>query len=111
MTDELPSDIYRHWMKSAQDKDPDRDVLVLRPKGSNFSLSRGMEGFDIQKNGNIFLYQLGPNDRPKKTPGHYRLESSDRIKVFFEDESMKPLLIQILSLQDDVLRIKLLRDF
>jgi hypothetical protein len=110
MTYELPSDIYRHWIKSAQDKDPDRDVLVLRPKGSNFSQSRGMEGFDIQKNGNIVLYQLGPNDRPQKTVGQYRLESSDRMKVSFDDDSMQPLSIKIVSLKDDILRIKLLRD-
>ncbi|MDN5846332.1 MAG: hypothetical protein L0H53_08675 [Candidatus Nitrosocosmicus sp.] len=111
MTDELPSDIYRHWMKSTQDKDADQEVLVLRPAGSNFLQSRGMEGFDIQKNGNIVFYQLDPSDRPKKTLGYFTQESSDSIRVSFEDKNTKPLLIRILSLHGDVLRIKILRDF
>lgn len=111
MTDELPSDIYRHWIKSRQDKDDDQEVLVFRPAGSSFLRSRGMEGFDIQKNGKIVFYQLGPDDRPKKSLGYFTQESSDRLRVTFEDKDSKPIMINILSLDDDVLRIKILRDF
>lgn len=107
MSNEL-SQISGYWRHSYEEKDVEPDVLVFRPKDYNFPASRGRQGIEI-KNGEVVFHQFGPDDRPIKTVGYFKSEGPNKIKVFFKDDKVKPLIIEILSLHNSILRIRIIK--
>ncbi len=105
----LPAEIYKHWKQSSQEKDSDPDVLFFKIPNSDFPQTRGQRSVEFQKDGKITIYQLGPDDRPTKSAGNFTFEEPDKIKVFFEDDKILSFTMKIISLQNNILQIKILR--
>jgi hypothetical protein len=106
--EQLPDAIYKHWIYSNQDKDHRPSVSVFRPSDYNFPPSRGRRGFEIRRNGEFILYEIGPDDRPVKKVGEFKVEGANKIKVYFEDKNKSAFSLGIVSLEENnsLLRIE-----
>jgi hypothetical protein len=106
--EQLPDEIYKHWIYSNQDKDHRPSVSVFRPSDYNFPPSRGRRGFEIRRNGEFILYEIGPDDRPVKKVGEFKVEGPNKIKVYFEDKNKSAFSLGIVSLEENnsLLRIE-----
>jgi len=98
---QLPSEIFKHWIYSHQDKDPRPSVSVFRPSDYRFPPSRGRRGFEIRRNGEFILYEIGSDDRPVKKVGEFKVEGPNKIKVFFEDKKESAFTLGIVSFEDN----------
>jgi hypothetical protein len=105
----LPTEIYKHWKQSSQEKDSDPDVLFFKIPNSDFHQTRGQRSIEFQKDGKITIYQLGPDDRPTKSSGSFTFEEPDKINVIIEDDKISSFTMKIISLQNNTLQIKILR--
>lgn len=110
MNSEFSQELFKHWISSDGDKDSDHDVLTFRPVDYNFPRSRGRRrSIDIQKDGNIIFYQMGPDDRPTKTVGSFERDGEDKLKIFFKDNKNTIYSITILLLDSNNLHIQILK--
>lgn len=99
--DQLPNGIFKHWVHSPEDKDPRSAVSVFRPSDYKLPPSRGRRGFEIRRNGEFILYEIGPDDRPVKKVGEFKVEGPNRIKVFFEGKTESSFSLGILGIEDN----------
>ncbi len=100
-TEQLPNEIFKHWIYSHHDKDHRPSVSVFRPSDYNFPPSRGRRGFEIRRNGQFILYEIGPDDRPVKKVGEFRVEAPNRIKVYFDDKKESAFSLGIVSFEEN----------
>lgn len=96
--------IYQHW-KHAHEQDETK-ARVFRPANFDFPPSRGREAFEIQKDGTFIRYAIGANDVPVKMTGKWTMKKRKTIQVTLDDPSVKPYTIEILELNNDLLKIK-----
>jgi hypothetical protein len=110
--DQLPNGIFKHWVYSHQDKDPGSAVSVFRPSDYNFPPSRGRRGFEIRQNGEFILYEIGPDDRPVKKVGKFKVEGPNKIKVYFEGKTESSFSLGIVGFEDNnnLLRLERLQN-
>lgn len=100
--EQLPSEIFKHWIYSHQDNEDQRpSVSVFRPSDYKFPPSRGRRGFEIRRNGQFILYEIGPDDRPVKRVGEFKVEAPNKIKVYFEDKKESAFSLGIVSLEEN----------
>jgi hypothetical protein len=103
-TDDLPPELFKHWLH-AHEEDTD-DVQVYRPSEHAFPPSRGRTGFEIKANGAFMQYAIGPNDVPQPVPGRWHREGAQRIRVDLEGEAQRSLRLTIVSVDNQVLRVR-----
>jgi hypothetical protein len=82
---------------------PRPKVLGLRPSNYNFPPFRGRrgQGFEIKRNGELVLYEIGPDDRPVKKIGKFKVEGPNRIKVYFEGKSESSFSLGIVAFEEN----------
>lgn len=104
--DQLPSELFKTWIHSREDRDIRSNVSVYRPSDYPFPPSRGRRGFEIKKNGEFVLHEIDRTDKPIRMVGKFTLEGPDTINVYLEDK--KPFILRIVSIEDDgqILRIE-----
>lgn len=100
----LSKGIFNHWIHSHEDDT--KDIKVFRPSTYNFPRSRGRIGFEFKKNGEFIEYRIAPADGLVKLHGHWRLLEKNKIEIQFKDKKIKPYLIMIISVDEDILKIK-----
>jgi hypothetical protein len=98
----LAPELFKHWVHSFEESTDDADVY--RPSGFAFPPAFGRRGLEIRADGDFVLHAIGPADETIAIPGHWTAESSDQIRICLQDRA--PLSLTILSVDDDVLRIK-----
>ena len=81
-------------------------MLVYRPVGYSFPLSRGRDGFEIRSNGEFVLFGMGPTDRVESFSGHWERAGDHEMRVTFGDAKMKARVLRIASVTQNVLRIE-----
>jgi hypothetical protein len=101
---ELPECIFKYWIHSREEDT--EGVLVYRTSNFKFPPSRGREGFEVKKTGEYIQYAIGRDDRSKKDMGHFKVVEPNRLYIFFDEVQLKPLTFQILSCDDNVLRVE-----
>lgn len=97
----LPPEIFKHWIHSREEDSDGK--LIYRPEGYKFPLARGRTGFEIKEDGEFICYDIGPDDRSKKMTGHWWIEDSNKVQVEFEDKIHEPFMIEILSVENEIL--------
>jgi hypothetical protein len=106
---DFPPELFRVWLHSHEEDA--NDVSVFRPKGYNFPRARGREGFEIKSGGEFIFYEIAPSDGSQQRRGRWDAAGKNRIRVCFDDsDEAKPLTLDIISLKDDVLKVKLTRE-
>lgn len=101
-TGELPRELFKHWIHSFEESSDEADVY--RPSGFHFPPARGRRGLDIRDDGDFVLHAIGPGDGTIAIPGHWTAQGSDQLDVCLEGHA--PFTLTILSVDDDVLRVK-----
>ena len=98
----LPPELFKHWGHSYEESTDDADVY--RPSGFAFPPAFGRRGLEIRADGDFVLHAIGPADGTIAIPGHWIADGPDRISVCLQDRA--PFTLTILSVDDDLLRIK-----
>jgi hypothetical protein len=96
--------IYKHWLRHHEvEKD---EVRIYRPTGYKFPFSRGREGFEIKNSGEFVSYDIAPACGIEQVTGRWEAIEQNKIKVIFSDQSNKDYFLNIVSCEDDILKIK-----
>ncbi len=104
--DQLPPELFKHWIQSREDRDDRKNISVYRSSDYPFPPSRGRRGFEIKRNGEFILHEIGRTDRPVRVVGKYIVEGTDSIKIYLEDKN--PFILRIVAIEDDgrILRVE-----
>lgn len=101
---DLPPKIFRHWIHSREEDTG--NAKVFRPRGYKLPPSRGRVGFELKTDGEFISHEIGPADGPKKVSGRWKAEGKDKIAVSFPKGDRKPYILQIISCDEMMLKIK-----
>ena len=104
--DQLPPELFKHWIHSREDGDTRSNVSVYRPSDYPVPPSRGRRGFEIKKNGEFILHEIDRTDKAIRIVGKFTVEGPDSIKVYIENKN--PFIIRIVSIEDygQILRVE-----
>ncbi len=101
---ELPPGIFKLWIHSHEEDTA--EAKVYRPSHYPLPPARGREGFEIKENGEFVQYGIGPDDRPQIVAGRWKAEGANRIGVSLKDRGRKSYTLDIVSCDENILRIK-----
>jgi hypothetical protein len=102
----LPAAVFRHWIHSREEDEA--SVEVYRPEGFAFPPSFGRDGFTMRPNGRLIQDVVGPADGTIQVPGHWQQIGPNQVAVRFESDRHPDYAFEILSVDDTVLRLRLL---
>lgn len=105
MNNELPPEIFKHWIHSREEDIA--DVRVYRPRDYNFPPSRGRERFELRENGEFIRYSIGPTDGLQKITGTWKAEGGNQIRVSFEAQRQESYTMQVVSCDEKLLKVRL----
>ncbi len=94
-SDELPKEIFKHWIHSYEEDT--KELKVFRPSSYNFPPARGRMGLELKENGEFIQSGIGPTDRPTKGSGRWKAEGKDKIIVYLEDKEVASYTMNIVS--------------
>lgn len=100
----LPAELFKVWMHSREEDKAGESVY--RPAGFKFPPARGRTGFEIRKNGEFIYIGIAPTDGPMKVPGKWKAEGKDKIVATFPGTKQPAMTLQVLSVDDKVLKLK-----
>lgn len=103
-TAELDPRCFGHWIHS-REEDTD-EVHVYRREGFEFPRARGRRGFEILKGGRFVDHPIARGDGVDTHPGRWSLAARGRLSVSFPTGIGEVRTIEIVSVEDDVLRIR-----
>jgi hypothetical protein len=96
-------DLYGKWII----KDSDRDIKTYEPWTSGIFLMEGMQGLEINQNGDCVLYGFDKVDIPTEIYGRCEIDESI-IKIKLNEDPSKSIKFEIISLEKNTLKIKAL---
>jgi hypothetical protein len=99
---QLPPALFKHWIHSFEESTDEADAY--RPLGFAFPPARGRRGLEISSGGDFVLHAIGPGDGTIPIHGHWTAAGPDQLSVSLQDRP--PFTLTILSVDDDLLRIK-----
>jgi hypothetical protein len=102
----LPREIFKRWIYSSEKDENMGTTITYIAESSGLSGNRGRIGFEIKKNGEFIIHDSGPSDRPRKIVGHFEVITPKFLKARFKNQQRHDLSFEIVSLQDDILRVK-----
>lgn len=103
--DDLPSEMFKRWVYSSENKDNNQGIITYVPEGSAHAAARGKFGFEIKKSGEFIVHDVSPTDRPRRITGHYEMVGPSTVKVYLDDQRQQSFSLNIISLQQDILRV------
>jgi hypothetical protein len=96
--------ISKRWLRHYEiEKD---EVRIYRPSYYKFPFFRGREGFEIKNNGEFISYDIAPACGIEQVSGRWEVIEQNKIKVTFFDQPKKNHLLNIISCEDGILKIK-----
>lgn len=98
--------VGKTWLHSFEEDEG--DITVYRPNTYDFPPSRGRTGFALEEGGVLKQYDIAPTDGLEEHLGKWEQEDKDKILVQFEGNGQpaQNYIIEIVSLKDDVLKIR-----
>jgi len=98
----LPTELFERWTQSFEESTDEAEVY--RRRGFQFPPAFARRGLEIREDGDFILHAVGPADGTIAVPGYWIAAGSDKISVCLEGRA--PVTLTILSVDDDVLRLK-----
>ena len=94
------------WLHSFEEDEG--DVRVYRPNSYDFPASRGRTGFALEQGGVLKRYAIAPTDGLEEHRGQWEFldDKVVHIKVKGDSTVVENFTIQILSLKNNVLKVK-----
>ena len=102
--EDLQTCILGHWLHSHEEDT--QDVMIYRPANYNFPPSRGRIGFEFREGGELVYYGIGRADGSEQFSGSWVIERSDQVIIKVDSEHIKPIVLQVLSCDDQTLQVK-----
>lgn len=98
--------VDKTWLHSYEEDSG--DTVVFRPNTFDFPPSRGRTGFTLESGGVIKRYEIAPTDGLEEQVGEWEQIDKQRVQIRMQPESSPPqnYEVEILLLEDDVLKIK-----
>ncbi len=97
-------ELFQHWTHSYED---DTDgVRIYRPANYAFPPSRGREGFEIAKDGAYVRHAIGPDDRPQKMEGVWKMKGKNKFLISIPKMETKPFEMKIISVEKGMLKME-----
>lgn len=98
--------VDKTWLHSYEEDSG--DTVVFRPNTFDFPPSRGRTGFTLESGGVIKRYEIAPTDGLEEQLGEWEQLDKQRVQIRMKPESSPPqnYEVEILLLEDDVLKIK-----
>ncbi|WP_148685664.1 hypothetical protein [Candidatus Nitrosocosmicus hydrocola] len=94
--------LYGLWYHSHEEDDSHKKVY--RPSTFNFPLSRGIDAFEIRKDGNFVSYNIGPVDVSQENVYQFEIKDENRLCIYKNKILIN--VMDILSCEKDLLYIK-----
>ena len=104
-TDDKYEMLYgKTWLHSTEE-DQD-DIKVYRPNTYQFPPSRGRTGFSIEKDGTFRSFAIAPTDGLEEHPGNWKKVTQNILRVTFPAGQDKPFDLELVSVSDDLLKVR-----
>jgi hypothetical protein len=97
--------IFKKWLRHREIEGD--DVRIYRPIDYKFPLSRGREGLEFRKNGEFVSYEIAPGCGIEEFQGKWEAIGESKIKVTFQDKSKKSRLLNIISCEEDIMKLRM----
>ncbi|GAB3305925.1 hypothetical protein [Hymenobacter tenuis] len=96
--------LERTWLHAHEEDQG--DIRVYRPNTYAFPPSRGRTGFAFDHNGLFTQYDIAPTDGIEGRKGRWQAEGDNTIRIMLDDKRDADYKLQIVSLENDVLKIR-----
>jgi hypothetical protein len=87
-------------------EDDTEEYRIYKPSHYRFPRSRPRHGIEFKENGEFIYHKIDQTDRIVKVEGFYEITSDDTVLVNFKDEKYKPIRYTVVSISDEVLKIR-----
>ena len=102
--DELPAELFRHWVHS-NEEDED-DLLVYRPAGYPLPPARGRRGFELREDGTFVEHGIAATDKRATLEGRWEVEAPGRVRIRFADAARADVTFEVVSPEEDRLTLR-----
>lgn len=101
--DDLEACVVGRWIHSYEEDTP--EAQVYRRPDYQFPPARGRRGFELREGGEAILAGIAPADGSQQATARWTLEDR-RVRIDPGDGPMAPVTFEIVSCEQDVLRVK-----
>lgn len=96
--------LQKTWLHSHEEDQG--DIITYRPNTYDFPPSRGRTGFSFNEDNGFVQYELAPADGLEERVGKWKMSGRDEIHVIFEDGSHQNFVLEIVTLEPNLLRVR-----
>lgn len=96
--------LQQTWLHSHEEDQG--EVLTYRPNTYDFPPSRGRTGFTFKEDNSFIQYEIAPTDGLEERLGNWKLTDNDLIRVSFEEGDYQDFLLEIVTLEPNLLRVR-----
>ena len=105
MTDKIdPVALSQKWVHSHEEDTADE--MVFRPASHTFPPSRGRKAFQLDPDGKLLNFAIGPDDRTVENEGRWQLDSSNKLTLEPAKAAASKSVMQLLHVDRDKLIVK-----
>jgi hypothetical protein len=101
---DLPRCLLGHWIRSHEEDKA--GVRAYRPASYKFPPSRGRDGFEFRARGELVYFGIARGDGSESLPGTWILEGSDRLRISVKTTRFQPFVLQVVSCDGDLLKVR-----
>ena len=102
--DDLQTCLLGHWIHSHEEDQG--GVRAYRPATYKFPLSRGRVGMEFRPDGKLVYFGIARGDGSESLPGSWVLEGPDRVRISVKSPRIQPFVLQVVSCDGDVLKVR-----
>lgn len=96
--------LQQTWLHSHEEDQG--EILTYRPNTYDFLPSRGRTGFTFNEDNSFIQYEIAPTDGLEERLGKWRMIGRDQIKISFEEETFQDFVLEIVTLEPNLLRVR-----
>jgi hypothetical protein len=105
MTDKIdPAVLSQKWVHSHEEDTADE--MVFRPASHPFPPSRGRKAFQLDPDGRLLNFAIGPDDRTFENEGRWQLDSSNKLTLEPANAGATTSVMRLLHVDRDKLVVK-----
>jgi hypothetical protein len=103
---QLPEAFFNEWIYSALQGSKNKIIIYKSRSKTSFKFTRPRDVFIIKEDGAFTLFTVDSADRPIRYNGIWKYETNNEIIVLFNNPHKKPLRFEIISVDENELKIK-----
>jgi hypothetical protein len=96
--------LQQTWLHSHEEDQG--EILTYRPNTYDFPPSRGRTGFTFNEDGAFIQYEIAPTDGLEERLGTWKLAGRDQIRVSFAEGTHQDFLLEIVTIEPNLLRVR-----